>query len=181
MINEKISRETEILLYLAQTGPQIQMRVVDALNIDQSNTSKRFSRLRKKKLIDEYDKEKIRNAYYPVYWLTRIGVNVALLNGADTDQIRTLSQHHLSKEDQNWILLACDIIDHPNLGIEVLKLFNIDPNEVARSGEIPKITLLLQNGRLNDFLKVLSTYKSLYNATEEKLENTLRFFKSLNL
>ncbi len=123
--------QKRIVLHLAKNGAQTINETVSGLNGHYKSSWIAFKALEKKKAIKRTDVKVYRNRKYPRYWLTQAGVFVALVEGADAQNLleRTIKTY----PDDEY--LQCTIEISPIVGLEGFRI---------------ALSAVLEKGRLDD-------------------------------
>ena len=115
----------DVIVFLAENGPSHQAPLAEYTGKDPKTISRVFRAMVKRSLV--FDTGEIlayRTRAFPIYWLTRYGINHSLLKGADPEKIRGYLRDFYSDIDLSLALLACDVVEDPRGGGGALKMMN---------------------------------------------------------
>lgn len=107
-----------IIMYLAGNDPQTIRGIAEAISKDYSNTHTAFKSLVSKKLVVKTAIKHYRKQDYIRYWLTDEGIILALMEGADANEL--LAQMKILYPDAVAAHIFLEVI--PLFGPEILKL-----------------------------------------------------------
>ena len=166
------SLQARVLCYVAEENPRT-MNEVATKQVGRNmskNVRDIFIKLKK----DGYLKHHKDKSWYP----TEMGVNLALLNGADPAKVRKKAALFFGDIELEKILFACDVVEHPALGVDILKVFNLNANTVAKTGKLslPLLNLPLNSNFIDDFIPLMKKYPRIYKRTFGILSKALDYF-----
>jgi hypothetical protein len=178
--NNLPSLQKRIVLHLAETEPKTMNETAKAISKQYRPTWTAFKSLAKKNLIEKTSLiKKHRRQEYPRYWLTNKGIVMALMEGADPDNL--LKQHKIlcpDAEGTHFFLEVASLI-HP----EVMKIVYSSIRGRDKLGINEIIILYLSQPSIaiddkiaNEFIATLKKYPNQYTMfknTAQKMINQL--------
>lgn len=163
------SLQAQVLCYVAEENPKSMNKT--AMDVASRNMYKNIRDIFIKLENDGYLKNDDEKGWYPTY----IGVNLALLNEANPSKVRQKVGLFFTDRQLEMLLLACDVAEHPNLGIEILKIFSLSANSIAQTGKA-LLSMPLNITFIDDFLPLMKKYPGLYNHTHGVLKKALDYY-----
>lgn len=162
-----------IVLYLAQSEPQTINKIKNGIKKDYSNTHDNFVALKDNGLVKAVSSKSYLNRIYPEYWITELGICLALIEGAKPEPLLTKTLQ-IYPEDKDLHLL---IETTPILGknaLDVLCLAVLNRGAINETDLISIFAAQMQNKltskQITQFIAVLKKYPEQHHQTRKNLK-----------
>jgi hypothetical protein len=165
--------QKRIILHLAQSEPQTINETKTAISGHYKSTWVAFNALKKKGLIKETTSKNYMNRQYPCFWLTDLGVLLAIHEGAKPEVLlkstRGIYPHY---KDLHFLIEAVPILGKHAL--DVLYLAVLNRGEINQTDLISIFASQAQNKlnpkQIRQFIKVLKKYPERHQQTRKNLK-----------
>jgi hypothetical protein len=164
--------QKKIVLYLAKNDPQTINQTAKKIKHSYKPSWIAFNVLEEKKIIKKTDVKTYRNREYPRYWLTQAGVFIALVEGAESQNLlqRTIKTYPDDKT------LQCAIEISPLMGLEGFrialsaiqdkgKLDDSDTSRMLFAGMQREMSL----EQFKELFRILKKYPSEYERAKKQM------------
>jgi hypothetical protein len=172
-----------ILLRLAISEPQTINETANAINGHYRSSWNAFNALKEKGLIKETGQKTHHGRDFPRYWLTELGIFIALREGAKSDAIlRKTVQMYPEEKRLHFIVEIIPILD-PNV-LDPAYLALLENRQIGLSDKISIIFAQAQIGLSKDQMKrfntVLRKYPEINQLTKDFLKNLRKNLEELS-
>lgn len=170
--------ETRVLLEIAENPDINKYNIAKNLGYEKTGqVNKQVNNLlENKELIKVTSTYPSRGRELNRYGVTYRGCHIALLKGANTSSIRDYAKTQFKDLELENILLACDVADHPNLGLETLEYFNLAGDNVMIG---PILGVLREDKKGKDFLELLKKHSIINKKVAELLDYAKHLFNNI--
>jgi len=174
--------QRRIILHLAKNDPQTINETKKGLKGHYKSTWIAFNVLKQKGLIKKTNVKIYRNREYPRFWLTQGGIFVALVEGADADDLL----QRTAKAYPNEKTLQCCLELSPLLGLEGFRigLSAIQDKGKLDDSDMTKILYAyaqkdMSTQRLKGLIEILRKYPKEYEGTKKRINQANKLLTEL--
>jgi hypothetical protein len=174
--------QRRIILHLAKNGAQTINETKNGLKGHYKSTWIAFNALKQKGLIKKTGAKIYRNREYPRFWLTQGGIFVALVEGADADDLL----QRTAKAYPNEKTLQCCLELSPLLGLEGFRigLSAIQDKGKLDDSDMTKILYAhaqkdMSTQRLKGLIEILRKYPKEYEGTKKRINQANKLLTEL--
>lgn len=174
--------QRRIILHLAKKDPQTINETKRGLRGHYKSTWIAFNVLKQKGLIKKTGAKIYRNREYPRFWLTQGGIFVALVEGADADDLL----QRTAKAYPNEKTLQCCLELSPLLGLEGFRigLSAIQDKGKLDDSDMTKILYAhaqkdMSTQRLKGLIEILRKYPKEYEGTKKRINQANKLLTEL--
>ena len=174
--------QRRIILHLAKNDPQTINETKKGLKGHYKSTWIAFNALKQKGLIKKTGAKIYRNREYPRFWLTQGGIFVALVEGADADDLL----QRTAKAYPNEKTLQCCLELSPLLGLEGFRigLSAIQDKGKLDDSDMTKILYAhaqkdMSTQRLKGLIEILRKYPKEYEGTKKRINQANKLLTEL--
>ena len=152
-----------IILYLAQSKPQTINEIKKGIKGHYKSTHTSFKALEKKGLVKSITSKLYRGREYPRFWLTELGIFIALIRGAKTEALlKTTSQIYPESKNSQFLIEAVPILGKNAFDVLHLAVSNKGVIEQRHLSLIFANQKELTPKQRTQFIKVLKKHPELY-------------------
>jgi hypothetical protein len=169
--------QKRIILHLAKNDAQTINMTAKGIKKQYKSSWTAFNTLKQKGLIKKTDLKIHRNREYPLFWLTKEGIFVALVEGADATNLlqRTLKIYPNDKT------LQCCLELSPLLGLEGFKIGLSAIQDKGKLDDSDKMKIILAHAQkdvsvkqFRKLIEILKKYPKEYYRTKKNLSQTIK-------
>ena len=175
--------QRSILLYLATSDPQTKNATAKAINGHYRSSWTAFTALKEKGLITENGLKTHHGRDFPRFWLTELGLLIALHEGAKPEIVlRKTIQMYPENRGLHFLVEAIPILD-PNV-LDSAYIALLDNRQIELSDKISVLFAQAQIGLSSDqkkrFNAVLKRYPEVNQLTADFVQNLQKNLKELS-
>jgi hypothetical protein len=175
--------QKKIILHLAQSTPQTIHKTAKQIEKDYKSSHYAFDALRKKGLIKQVTSKPYRGREFPQFWLTELGVSLALSLRAEPQTIlRRTIEIYPENRDLQFVIEAVPILGKNALDMLYLIALN---KGVIKQGDLTSIFAIQMQKRLTPaqirrFITVLKKYPIPYQQCVNCISQTRKNLRELS-
>jgi len=156
--------QKRIILYLAQSRPQTINEIKTGIKGHYyKSTWTSFNSLKKKGMVKSVTSKPYRGREYPCFWLTELGIFIALIRGAKTEALlKTTSQIYPENKNLQFLIEAVPILGKNAFDVLHLAVSNKGVIEQRHLSLIFANQKELTYEQKKQFIKVLKKHPELY-------------------
>lgn len=175
--------QKRIILHLAQAGPQNINETKTAIKGHYKSTWIAFDILRKKGLITEVSSKLYRGKHYPRFWVTELGIYLALYEGAKPkDLLRTTLVIYPENKNLQFLIEAVPILGEN--AFEVLYLTALNNGHIEQADVFSILAKQMQKPlttkEIDQFIAVLNKYPETHRLSVDYVNQVTKNLKKIS-